>query len=86
MGAQSLGIPSFARDAGGVPEIVNPVTGWLLETDPAPGEVAPAIREAAHRSMETGAQIRQYWREHFPADNNYCDFVRALCELTSSNA
>jgi colanic acid/amylovoran biosynthesis glycosyltransferase len=86
MEAQSFGIPSVAPAVGGVPEIVNPCTGCLLEADPAPGEVAQAIWRTAHRPMEARVQIQQHWREHFSAEKNYCDFVRLLWKLTSGDA
>jgi colanic acid/amylovoran biosynthesis glycosyltransferase len=86
MEAQSFGVPVVATAVGGVPEIVNPNTGCLLDADPAPGDVAQAIWRTAHRPMQARVEVKQHWQEHFSAEKNYGDFVHLLCQLTSGDA
>jgi glycosyltransferase involved in cell wall biosynthesis len=86
MEAMSFGIPALATDVGGVSEIViNQRTGFLLDVEVSPMEVAKLIKEVAQMPAKTYAQMRQeaysIWGEFYSADINYPAFCRAVLAL-----
>lgn len=81
--AASFGIPLLAADAGGVREIADERCGILLPPDPAPEEVAQAMRRCSEGSFATQAfrqGVRDRWALDFRAEDNFgrlCDHLLA---------
>ena len=86
MEAMSFGIPALATDVGGVSEIViNRKTGFLLDQEVEPKDVAEVIQkvatmpEAEYNAMRQEA--KNIWGTFYSADINYpafCEKVLAL--------
>lgn len=86
MEAMSFGIPTLATDVGGVSEIViNGKTGFLLDQEVDPKDVAEVIENVA--SMDSKAydalrkEAKNIWGTFYSADINYpafCDKVLSL--------
>ena len=84
MEAQSYGIPIMSTDVGGCNEICNDETGFLIEKDFDPKEVARKIMEFSNSSKNTNIfhqQCRSYWEKYFNAQVNYKSFARAISNL-----
>jgi glycosyltransferase involved in cell wall biosynthesis len=89
MEAMSFGIPALATNVGGVSEIViNGNTGFLLDQEVEPMEVAKVIGHvAAMDSQQYDAmrdQAKKMWGTFYSADVNYpyfCERVLALTKL-----
>ena len=79
--AASFGIPLLAVDAGGVREIVGPLTGTLLSADPTPEAIAAALdahRNGPHDTMAFRDQVRTVWSAGFRAEVNFGHFCDRL--------
>jgi len=86
MEAMSFGIPSIATDVGGVSEIViNGETGFLLDQEVNPKDVAEVIKKVA--SMHGSdyefmrKEAKKMWGTFYSADINYPDFCKRILEL-----
>jgi len=89
MEAMSFGIPALATNVGGVSEIViNGSTGFLLDQEVDPKEVAQVISHVAAMDSDRydamRDQAKKMWGTFYSADVNYpdfCDRVLALKKL-----
>ena len=80
--AAEAGIPMIGTNVGGIPEIVNENTGFLLSSDPNIAEVADAIELVTgdrHSQYRKGA--REIWRSSFDAIHNHGAFYQSLLQL-----
>ena len=79
--AASFGIPLIGTNAGGIPEIVTPLTGELVPIDVSKEELAEAIRRQIARLRDDVAirtRVRAFWSERFRAEKVYTEFAEAL--------
>ena len=86
MEAMSFGIPAIATDVGGVSEIViNSKTGFLLDQEVVPKDVAEVIVHTAQMQTEEYNQMRteakNMWGTYYSADVNYPDFCKRILAL-----
>jgi glycosyltransferase involved in cell wall biosynthesis len=86
MEAMSFGIPALATDVGGVSEIViNGRTGFLLDQEVNPEDVAEVIRNVAEMDTHTydamRADAKNMWGTFYSADVNYPEFCRKVLSL-----
>jgi len=77
MEAIRYGIPAIAPDIGGVKEIVNSTTGFLISKDFNPAEVMTLIENNAF-DPEKRKDIRNFWKENYSAERNFLDFAQKL--------
>jgi len=79
--AVSFGIPVVATDAGGIYEIINQKTGFLLKPNPTIQEIHSAI-ELANLQLAANAEfrtkVRNYWENNFNAETNFTKFANHL--------
>jgi glycosyltransferase involved in cell wall biosynthesis len=79
MEAISFGIPVLGCNICGVPEIVNFRTGYLLDKDFNPKDVAKIIKDHNSKSLEQKIEftknVKSFWLEKFNAKKNYVDFI-----------
>ncbi len=75
MEALSFGIPVIATDVGGVSEIVNVKTGFLIDKNFETKTVAQIIEEYSVSPDESKLRLRQsarlFWEQNYSADVNY---------------
>lgn len=79
--AGAAGLPIVARDIGGVADLVDESTGWLVRADGGPEACAEAIREALARPQEAIARaqrMRERIRERHTADAFAASLQRLL--------
>ena len=85
MEAFSFGVPAVGTDVGGIPEMINAGTGFLLSANPTPQEIAaviaayadaPAAKKTALRS-----NARQMWHASFYDKANHTRFASELEKL-----
>lgn len=89
MEAMSFGIPALATDVGGVSEIViNGKTGFLLDQEVEPKDVAEVIQKVASMPQEEYNAMRQeakkIWGTFYSADINYPAFCEKVLALGKS--
>jgi glycosyltransferase involved in cell wall biosynthesis len=89
MEAMSFGIPALATDVGGVSEIViNGKTGFLLDPEVEPKDVAEVIQKVAAMPEEEYNSMRQQakniWGTFYSADINYPAFCEKVLALGKS--
>jgi glycosyltransferase involved in cell wall biosynthesis len=79
MEAFACGIPAVAPDVGGISELVEPSTGFLLRRDCTAAEIVNAL--TAWVDMTEKEKVRMSlaafskWKECHDADSNYADFI-----------
>jgi glycosyltransferase involved in cell wall biosynthesis len=81
MEAMSFGIPVAATDVGGVSEIVNKNTGFLLQSDFDTLQVSDIInnyKALAFNSIGFREGVKKFWDENFNADKNYNNFYSEI--------
>ncbi|MFM1876608.1 MAG: hypothetical protein RL266_2345 [Bacteroidota bacterium] len=86
MEAMSFGIPALATDVGGVSEIViNGKTGFLLDQEVNPKDVAEVIEKVASMDAEKidamRAEAKNMWGTFYSADINYPEFCKKVLLL-----
>jgi len=86
MEAMSFGIPALATDVGGVSEIViNGKTGFLLDQEVNPKDVAEVIETVAEMDAEQydamRAEAKNMWGTFYSADINYPEFCKKVLSL-----
>lgn len=86
MEAMSFGIPALATDVGGVSEIViNGKTGFLLDQEIDPEDVAEVIENVASMDQNEYNAMRKeaknIWGEFYSADVNYPAFCEKVLNL-----
>ncbi len=85
MEAQSFGIPIIGTDVGGVSEIVNEDTGFLLDVGSETKGVELAIQSIVlgkFKSREERGRIKNYQLEHFNEKKNFNDFCNKIKNLS----
>ena len=86
MEAMSFGIPAIATDVGGVSEIViNGKTGFLLDQEVHPKDVAEVIQHISSLDTESynamRAEAKNIWGTFYSADINYPEFCKRILAL-----
>lgn len=85
MEAYSYGVPVAATAVGGIPEMVNLGTGYLLPENPTPQEIAEVIEKHQNASATARASLslnaRQLWFNSFHDKKNHEKFAKALLSL-----
>ena len=86
MEAMSFGIPALATDVGGVSEIViNGKTGFLLDQEVNPKDVAEVIEKVAGMTADNynsmRAEAKKMWGTFYSADINYPAFCEKVLSL-----
>lgn len=79
--ALSFGIPILATPVGGIPEMVLPSTGKLLDKNPTPISVAEGIADIKKGLTEKSLNrklIKKFWSENFDSEIVYTDFARKI--------
>lgn len=82
MEAISFGIPIIAPNVGGIAEIVNEQTGYLIEKDFDPEYVAAIIKK--HFNLNKSEikilrkRCRDFWELNYSAENNYTQLNNLL--------
>jgi len=80
--AISFGIPVVATNAGGIHEIVNDITGILIDKDFQVNEVVKLIEQfknSSKNSKDYRDGVRIFWENNFEAEKNYNYFYQELC-------
>lgn len=89
MEAQSYGTPVIATDTGGVSELVVVGTGFLLQADFNPEDLAGRINYFLNMSKDEVKKIRekayQNQKNKFDADTNYRDFIKKVNSIFESS-
>ena len=75
MEAQSFGMPIIACKVGGVGEIVNEVTGYLLPKNFTIDEAINGIKKVMKFSQEKRINIQKEQQKTFSAEKNFNDFA-----------
>lgn len=81
MEASSFGIPMMATNVGGVAEIVNDKTGYLLEKDfdlNYASSLIDSFYNSKKNTIEFRQQVREMWVQNFNAEINYIEFYKTL--------
>lgn len=82
MEAFRYGIPAYATEVGGVPEIVSDSSGKLLPVDISPGQLSSYFGEFYRLSIEEKEALRtnarETWEKSYNAAKNYTDFREDL--------
>ena len=79
--AISFGIPIIATNVGGVSEVVNEQTGYLIDKDFDVEDVASLIngfKNSEKNSMEFRLGVRDFWKRNFEANEVYEKFYHEL--------
>lgn len=81
MEAISCGVPIMSTDVGGCNEICNEHTGFLIDKDFDPIDVAKKIEKFKNSQANTEEfrkTVREFWEENFSSQKNYNRFVSEL--------
>ena len=81
MEAISYGIPVFAMNICGVPEIVNKTTGILIGKKTGVKTIASVLRDTLKNKKFNKEAIINYFVDNFEAENNYMRFVKNIKSL-----
>jgi glycosyltransferase involved in cell wall biosynthesis len=81
MEAISFGVPVAATAVGGVPEIVTPGTGRLVQPDDSPDRVAQVVKHLLDGDRPSREQVRAFFEAHFDAERNFNLFADLLHAL-----
>lgn len=85
MEAFSFGVPAVGTDVGGIPEMINAGTGFLLSANPTPQEIAAAIAAYADapaaKKTALRSNARQMWHASFYDKANHTRFASELEKL-----
>jgi glycosyltransferase involved in cell wall biosynthesis len=81
MEAISFGVPVLATRVGGVPEIVTPSTGRLVEIDTPAESIAREAHELLVGDRPTNEEITAFFESNFEAERNFRRFSALLREV-----
>lgn len=88
MEAMSFGVPVIASNVGGVSEIVDNKTGWLLSKDLCNEEFVDVIQEwnksEVEEKLHKSNEAYKKWNTNFNAEKNYTEFVEQLCGINKN--
>ncbi|WP_242928880.1 glycosyltransferase [Pontibacter vulgaris] len=76
--AISFGIPTMGTNVGGIPEIVNSLTGILIQKDFDPNLIADLINnfsDSKYNTLEFRKGVRYFWEQRFRADKNFKKYI-----------
>ncbi len=79
--ALSFGVPVIATNVGGISEVVNSRTGFLIEKGFDINAVAKIINEfknSEFNTIEKRLDIRRFWQENFESKLVYKEFAKEL--------
>lgn len=79
--AASFGIPLLGNAVGGIPEIVNKETGFLLDKNCTADEISHFLNqypESRFMSSSFREGVRGYWQANFEAVRNYTELYHGL--------
>ena len=79
--AGAAGLPIVARDVGGVGDLLDASTGWLVPASAGAPEIARAVREALDRPEEALARARAM-RARIAERHSWAAFKPAVARLT----
>lgn len=87
--ALSVGIPCVGTDVGGIPDaVVDGKTGFLVDNDATPKEIAAVIERYLHMPEEMRAEYRakshRLWKERFNAEKNAVSFAAEMNRVINS--
>ena len=83
--AISFGVPIMATNVGGVSEIVNNTTGYLLDKNIDVNAAANFINNfenSVYNTLKKRKEIRQFWEDNFNAEKVYLKFANELKQIT----
>lgn len=82
MEAISFGIPCVGCMVGGVPEIVNEQTGFLIDREFNPKDVSVQIELYNNKSKTDQLNFRKgvklFWEQNYNANKNYDEFINTI--------
>jgi glycosyltransferase involved in cell wall biosynthesis len=78
MEATSFGIPVLSTEVGGVPEIVTPATGRLVDVDEPSEVVAEAARDLLGLARPSSEEITAFFEANFDAEKNFTKLAAQL--------
>ena len=78
MEAISSGIPVLATRVGGIPDIVNPQTGCMVDRYFTKEEFNNSLQFILDNNEELSRTCHDYYIRNFNADNNYREFYRSI--------
>jgi glycosyltransferase involved in cell wall biosynthesis len=80
MEAISFGVPILATDVGGVSEIVNEETGFLMDETVTGKELYENIKLIMDNNLATKKRnsAKEFFTKHFNAENNYLEFIENI--------
>ena len=85
MEAQSFGIPIIGTNVGGVSEIVNSETGWLIDRDFDYLEFRDIVWQYKQLNKIQIFNLRQncrlHWEKHFNAERNHKNFLMHIMSM-----
>lgn len=86
MEAMSFGTPIIAPDVGGIREIVNEESGYmLLGNNITSSDIRNALERFIKLSYEERCtirnRVRKYWEHNYSAEKNYSDFANSVVGL-----
>jgi glycosyltransferase involved in cell wall biosynthesis len=85
MEAQAYGIPILAPELNGIPEIVNEYTGRLFSPNLTALELSKKIESFLKIESFDNQVIKNHFKEHFSAEDNYDKFAIELKESSFQN-
>lgn len=85
MEAISAGIPILAVSVNGIPEVVTPVTGVLINRIDTPAiEIAKTLERTLTQGSFDRLAIKHFFKQHFEADTNVTAFIKVVQEINGS--
>jgi hypothetical protein len=88
MEAFSIGIPAIARPVGGIRELVDEETGFLLDADITNDNAFSQAREFIYMRLKEPKRYQVFsenaflkWKNFFERDKNYSDFYNYLKQM-----
>ena len=80
MEAISFGVPLLATDVGGVSEIVNEETGFLMDENVTGKEIYENVKLIIDNNLATKKRnsAKEFYTKHFNAEKNYIEFIENI--------
>jgi glycosyltransferase involved in cell wall biosynthesis len=79
--ALSFGVPVIGTNVGGISEVVNSETGFLIEKDfdiKAVAQIINEFKDTEFNTIEKRLEIRRFWQENFESKQVYKEFAKVL--------
>lgn len=88
MEAMSYGVPVIAPDVGGISEIVDGASGWLLNKEHCVAEFISVIKEWANmpatKRQQKARNAYHKWNTTFNAEKNYAAFAEEMLNVMNN--